>query len=170
VCKTSKPCATGATREDEISGLSRFSRQSRESRRYNSMRLFALSIRPLRHGVCVPASMMAQGRITLGAVIVVGVVLILPHQILAQQSTAPPSSLSTRPLIPDHTESELRPSCDLCRKPEGRPGSDLRPQQLRREKGLRPHKNAKGTHRSLDQSLKSTLPHHPLTPPEDQGQ
>jgi len=134
-----------------------------------SMRLFALSIRPLRHGVCVPASMMAQGRTTLGALITVGVVIIFPHQILAQQSSAPPSSLSTRPLIPDHTESELRPSCDLCRKPEGRSGSDLRSQQLRREKGLRPHKNAKGTHSSLDQSLKSTLPRHPLASPEDQG-
>ena len=160
----------GTSREDERSNPSRFSRKSRESRRYNSMRLFALSIRPLRHGVCVPASMMARGRTTLGALIAVGVVLIFPHQILAQQSTAPPSSLSTRPLIPDHTESELRPSCDHCRKPEGRPGSDLRPQRPPREKGLRPHKNAKGTHRSLDQSLKSTLPRRPLAPPEDQEQ
>lgn len=136
---------------------------------YNSMRLFALSIRPLWHGVCVPASMMAQGRTMLGALIALGVVLIFPHQILAQQSTAPLSSLSTRLLTPDHTESEIRTSCDLCRKPEGRPGSDLRPKRRGREKGLRPHKNTKGTHRSLDQSLKSTLPRHPLASPEDQG-
>jgi hypothetical protein len=135
---------------------------------YNSMRLFALSTRPLWHGVCVPARIMAQGRITFGALIAVGVILVFPHQVPAQQSTAPPSSLSTRPLTPGHTESELRPSCDLCRKPERRPGSDLRPHRPHREKGLRPHKNAKGTHRSIDQSLKSTLPRHPLAPPEVQ--
>ena len=134
------------------------------------MRLFALSIRPLWHGVCVPASIMAQGQTTFVALIAIGVILIVPHQVSAQQSTTPPSSLSTRPLAPGTTESEIRTSCDLCRKPDERPGSDLRPQRLHREKGLRPHKNAKGTHRSLDQSLKSTLPRHPLTPPEDQGQ
>jgi hypothetical protein len=174
--ETSKPCATGATREDETSDPSRFSRKSRESqakneiRRYNSMRLFALSIKPRWHGACVPANIMAQGRITFAALITVGFILVFPHGVPAQQSTAPPSSLSTRPLVPGSTESELRPSCDLCRKPEERPGSDLRPQRLRREKGLRPHKNAKGTHRSFDQSIKSTLPRHPLVPPESQGQ
>ncbi len=166
----SKPCATGATREDEISDLPHFSHQSRESRRYNSMRLFALSIRPLRHGVCVPASMMARSRTTLGALIAVGALLIVSHQVSAQPSTAPPSSLSTRPLAPGSSESEIRTSCDLCRKPEGKSGSDLRLQRLGREKGLRPRKNPKGTHRSLDQSLKSTLPHHPLTPPDSQAQ
>ena len=31
---------------------------------------------------------------------------------------------------------------------------------------MRPHKSAKETHRSLDQSLKSTLPRRPLVPPE----
>lgn len=134
------------------------------------MRLFALSIRPLRHGVCVPASMMARGRTTLGALIAVGVILIFPYQVPAQQSTAPPSSLSTRPLAPGSSESEIRTSCDLCRKPEGKPGSDLRPQRLHREKGLRPRKNPKGTHRSFDQSLKSTLPHRPLAPPDSQEQ
>ena len=105
-----------------------------------------------------------------GALIVVGVILVFPPLVSAQQSTAPLSSLSTRPLTLEHTESEIRTSCDLCRKPEGRPGSDLRPQRPRREKGLRPHKNAKGTHRSLDQSLKSTLPRHPLVPQEVRGQ
>ena len=152
---------------------SRFSRKSRESRaknsirRYNSTRLFALSIRPLWHEVCVPAGIMAQGRTTFAALIAVGVILVFPHQVPAQQSTAPPSSLSTTHLAPGGTESELRPSCDLCRKPEGRPRSDLRPHRLHHEKGLRPHKNAKGTHRSLDQSIKSTLPHRPLVPPQD---
>ena len=137
---------------------------------YSSMRLFALSIRPLWHGVCFPAGIMAQGRTTFGVLIGIGVILVFPHQVPAQQSTAPPSSLSTTPLAPVTTESELRPSCDLCRKPERRPESDLHLHRLHREKGLRPHKNAKGTHRSFDQSLKSTLPHHPLAPPEGQGQ
>ena len=134
------------------------------------MRIFVLSTRPLWHGVCVPASIMAQGQTTFGALIAIGFILVFPHQVPAQPSTAPPSSLSTRPLAPGATESELRPSCDLCRKPDARAGSDLRPHRLHREKKLRPHKNAKGTHRSLDQSLKSTLPRRPLAPPESQGQ
>jgi hypothetical protein len=137
---------------------------------YCSMRLFALSTKPLWHGGCVPASIMAQSRTMFGALIAVGCILVFPQQVPAQQSTAPPSSLSTTPLAPVTTESELRPSCDLCRKPERRPGSDLRPHRLRREKGLHPHKNAKGAHRSMDQSIKSTLPRHPLAPPEVQGQ
>jgi len=174
VSETSKPYATGATREDETSDPSRFSRKSRatrtnrERRRHSSMRLFRLSTKPLWHGVCVPASFMAQGRTTFGALIAVGVILVCPYLIPAQQSTAPPSSLSTRPLAPGATESELRPSCDLCRKPNARAGSDFKPHRLHREKGLRPHKKAKGTHRSMDQSLKSTLPCRPLAPSEDQ--
>ena len=134
------------------------------------MRLFRLSTKPLWHGVCVPASIMAQGRTMFGAVIAVGCILVFPYQTPAQQSTAPPSSLSTRPLAHESTESELRPSCDLCRKPDARAGSDIKPLRLHREKGLRPHKSAKGTHRSLDQSLKSTLPRRPLVPPEVQEQ
>ena len=191
--ETSKPYATGARRSlkfrtlqpsDRLTrpafraSLARLARIARYERRftnddvldYNSMPLFALSIRPLRHGVCIPANIMAQGRTTFGALIAVGVILIFPHQVPAQQSTAPPSSFSTRPLTPSHTESELRTSCDLCRKPERKPGSDLRPQRLRREKGLRPHKNAKGTHRSFDQILKATLPRRPLSPPDAQEQ
>ena len=156
----------------------RFSRKSRESRaknerrRHSSMRLFALSTstKPLWHGVCVPASTMAQGRATFGAVIAVGIILVFPHQVPAQPSTAPPSSLSTRPLAPGSSESELRGSCDLCRRSERRGGSDLRPYRLHREKGLRLHKSAKGTHRSLDQALKSTLPRRPILPPEGHGQ
>ena len=155
---------------------SRFSRKSRESRaknekrRHSSMRLFALSIRPLWHGVCFLVNVMTQDRTPFGALIAIGCILVFPHQVPAQQSTAPPSSLFTRPLTPGQTESELRPSCDLCRKPDARAGSDLKPFRLHREKGLRPHKNAKGTHRSLDQSLKATLPRRPLAPPEVQGQ
>src|SRR2546428_1074966 len=151
VSETSKPCATGATRE---------------RLRQSSMRLFRLSTKPLWHDVCFPASIMAQGRTTFGAFIAVGVILVCPHLIPAQPSTAPPSSLSTRPLAPGATESELRPSCDLCRKPDARAGSDVKPHRLHREKGLRPHKQAKGTHRSFDQSLKSTLPCRPLARPE----
>ena len=134
------------------------------------MRIFVLSTRPLWHGVCVPANIMAQTRTTFVIQIAVGFILVLAHQVTAQQSTAPPSSLSTTPLAPGTTESELRPSCDLCRKSERRAGSDLRPHRLHREKGLRLHKNAKGTYRSMDQSLKSTLSRHPLAPPEGQGQ
>jgi len=134
------------------------------------MRIFVLSTRPLWHGVCVPANIMALARTTFVALIAVGFILVFPHQIPAQPSTAPPSSLSTKPLGTEETESKLRGSCDLCRKPEGRPGSELRPQRPRREKGMRPHRNAKGTHRSLDQTIKSTLPHRPLALPEGQGQ
>jgi hypothetical protein len=160
----------GTTREDERSNPSRFSRKSSESRRYNSMRLFTMSIRQSWHSMCVPANIMTPGRTMLGLLIAVGVLLIFSHQVPAQPSTAPPSSLSTRPLAPGSSESEIRTSCDLCRKPEGKPGSDLRPQRLRREKGLRPRKNPKGTHRSLDQSLKSTLPRRPFAPPDSQAQ
>jgi hypothetical protein len=105
-----------------------------------------------------------------GVLIAVGVILICPHLIPAQQSTAPPSSLSTRPLAPGSTEPEHRPSSDLCRKPDASAGSNIKPHRLHREKGLRPHKTAKGTHRSLDHSLKSTLPRRPLAPPEAQGE
>ena len=124
-----KSCETSKTRAKRESGISvsptlfaqvRDSREERDTR-YNSMRLFALSTRPLWHGVCVPASIMAQGRTTFGALIAIGFILVFPHQVPAQQSTAPPSSLSTTPLAPVTTESELRPSCDLCRKPERRP-------------------------------------------------
>jgi len=137
---------------------------------YNSTRIFALSTRPFWHGACLPAKIMAQGQTTFGALIAIGFILVFPHQIPAQQSTAPPSSLSTRPLVPGSTESELRPSCDLCRKPDARAGINIKPHRLHREKRLRPHKSAKGTLRSLDQSLKSTLPRRPLAPPEVQGQ
>ena len=100
---------------------------------------------------------MAQGRTTFGAFIAVGVILVCPHLIPAQPSTAPPSSLSTRPLAPGATESELRPSCDLCRKPEPQTGSTLNPHRLHREKGLHPHKKPKGMRRSSSRSVRSLL-------------
>jgi hypothetical protein len=134
------------------------------------MRLFALSIRPLWHGLCFPTNIMARGRTTFAVLIAIGCILIFPHQVPAQQSTAPPSSLSTRPLAPESSDSELRPSCDLCRKPDARVESGIKPYRLRREKGMRPHKTPKGTHRSLDQSLKATLPRRHITPQEGQGQ
>ena len=130
------------------------------------MRLLVLSISPPRHGPCFLATIMAQVRTTFVALIAIGFFLLFSHQVPAQPSTAPPSSLETRALTPESTESELRGSCDLCRKLEKRAGSDLRPQRRHREKGLRPHKNPKGTHRSLDQLLKSTLPRRPLVPQE----
>ena len=107
---------------------------------------------------------MAQSQTTFGALIAVGFILVFPHQVPAQQSTAPPSSLSTWPLAPGATESELRPACDLCRKPEGRAGSDLRPHRLHREKGLHPHKKPKGLRRSSSRSIRSLLRRQALAP------
>lgn len=113
---------------------------------------------------------MAQNRSKSVALIVLGFILIIPHEGPAQPTTAPPSSLSTRPLNPESAESDLRGSCDLCRKPETQVGSGLRPHRSHREKGLRSHKIAKGAHRSLDQALKSTLPKRPLQPAVSQEQ
>ena len=107
---------------------------------------------------------MAQGRTTFAVLIAVSFILIFPHQVPAQQSTTPPSSLSTRPLAPGTTESELRPSCDLCRKPEGRTGSDLRSHRLHREKGLHPHKKPKGMRRSSRRSVRSLLRRQAFAP------
>ena len=149
---------------------SRFSRKSRESRRYNTMRLFALSIRPLWHGLCLSTNIMTQGRTTFAALIAVGCILLFPNQVPAQQSTAPPSSLPTKPLAAESSESEIRPSCELCRQPDPRAENSIKPYRLRREKGLRPHKSPKGTHRSFDQSIKATLPRRHIAPQEGQGQ
>jgi len=140
---------------------------SSDNESHCSMRIFTLSTRQLWHELCDLVRNMAQSRTLFGALIAIGVILIFPHEVPAQPSTVPPSSLSTTPLTPGSTESELHPSCDLCRKPEGRPGSDLRPH---RHKGLHPRKKAKGIHRSLDQSLKSTLPRHSTARSVGQGQ
>lgn len=86
--------------------------------------------------------------------------LLIPHGVFAQQTTIPPSSLATTPLSPDETASGQLPFCDLCRKPEPRAGSDLRPHRLPRDKALRSHKKPKGMHRSNRRSLKSLLPHY----------
>jgi micrococcal nuclease len=107
---------------------------------------------------------MGQGRATFAAVIAVGCILVFPYQVPAQQSTAPPSSLSTTPLAPGATESELRGSCDLCRKPEPRAGSSLNPHRLHREKGLHPHKKPKGVRRSSSRSVRSLLRRQALAP------
>lgn len=96
--------------------------------------------------------------------IAIGIILVLPHQGSAQQSTAPPSALSTKPLAPETTESELRPSCDLCRKPDARAGSDLRPHRLHREKELHPHKKPKGLRRSHSRSFRSLLRRQAFAP------
>ena len=132
------------------------------------MRLFPLSTKPPWHRVCFTRSM-AQRQTMFAALIAVCIIMLFPHLVPAQQSTAPPSSLSTRPLGPGASESEIQPSCDLCRRPAAKPGSTLQARRLHREKGLRPHKSPKGTHHSLDQSLKSTLPRRSLSPPEGQG-
>jgi hypothetical protein len=86
--------------------------------------------------------------------------LITPHVVPAQQSTAPPSSLSTTPLSPGDYASGQLPFCDLCRKPERRAGSNVRPHRLPRNQALRPHKKPKGMHRPSRRSLRSLLPHH----------
>lgn len=150
----------GATREDERSNLSRFSRKSRESRQYNTMRLFLLSTVHPWHGLCVPTKTMATARIPFVLLITIGFLCGSPQPGTAQPTSAPPSSLPTTPLSSGSTESELRPSCDLCRKPEGRAGSDVRPRRLKRHKGLHPQKQTSGRHRSAEQAMKSTLPHH----------
>jgi len=86
--------------------------------------------------------------------------LFTPQVLPAQQSTAPPSSLSTTPLTPGDYGSGQLPLCDLCRKPDSRAGSDVRPHRLPRDKALRPHKKPKGMHRPSRHSLRSLLPHH----------
>ena len=95
-------------------------------------------------------------------VMVSSIILIVmtPQVSPAQQSTAPPSSLPTIPLSPGENASGQLPFCDLCRKPEPRTGSDLRPHRLPHDKALRSHKKPKGMHRPSRHSLRSLLPHH----------
>ncbi|MBU6432508.1 MAG: thermonuclease family protein [Nitrospirae bacterium] len=107
---------------------------------------------------------MALGRTSLGALVAIGFILVFPREVPAQQSTVPPSSLSTTPLAPEATGSELRPSCDLCWKPDARAGSDLRPHRLHREKGLHPHEKPKGLRRSSSRSFRSLLRRQALAP------
>ncbi len=107
---------------------------------------------------------MAQSQATFVALIAVGIILFAPQQVSAQQSTAPPSSLSTRPLAPRATESEIRTSCNLCRKPDVRAWSELRPHRLHREKGLHPHKKPKGMRRPSSRSVRSLLRRQAFAP------
>ncbi len=79
-----------------------------------------------------------------------------------QPSSAPPSSLPVTPLSQDGGARDGLASCELCRAPEGRPGSDLKLHRRHRDKDLHPHKKAKGFSKSSQRSLKSQLPHHKL--------
>lgn len=115
---------------------------------------FSVVNRPLWHGLCFSARIMTQDRAPFAAYIAIGFILICSHQILAQPSTAPPSSLSTRP---GELESKLRPSCDLCRKPAPQAGSTIHPHRLHREKWLHPHKRRNGLRRSPSRSFQSLL-------------
>ena len=82
----------------------------------------------------------------------------------AQPSTAPPSSLPTTPLsaTSNHDDASLRPSCDLCRPLQGRPGSDLKRHRLPRNPELRPHRQAPNTTKSPTRSTMNQLPHRKL--------
>lgn len=95
--------------------------------------------------------------------------LVLPLSLegASPSSTLPPSSLQTHPLNPALTESEIHTSCDLCRKLERRPGSDLRGTRPRRRGMSRPRRKPNEVHRSIDQSMKSTLPTRKLEPARD---
>ena len=121
------------------------------------MRLLGIRMgRALRTSACARRS--RQGY--LSAVVWSAILtLITPHILPAQQSTAPPSSLPATPLSPTDNVSGQLPSCDLCRKPESRAGSDIRPHRLPRDKALHPHKKPKGMHRPSRHSLRSLLPH-----------
>ena len=85
-----------------------------------------------------------------------------PAPIVAQPSTAPPSSLAVTPLTPSSNDSAELGLCELCRPLEGRRGSDLARQRRPRDPQLHPHNKAPGVSRSLKRSLNSQLPHHKL--------
>jgi hypothetical protein len=53
-------------------------------------------------------------------------------------------------------------SCDLCRRLEGRRGSDLERHRRPRDPHLHPTKKAPGITKSLKRSFKSQLPHRKL--------
>ena len=79
-----------------------------------------------------------------------------------QPSSAPPSSLPVNPLSPALSDPTGVQSCDLCRRLEGRPGSDLERHRRPRDPSLRPNKKAPGITKSLKRSFKSQLPHRKL--------
>ena len=100
--------------------------------------------------------------------IVTSTIIDLAMLAYSQPSSAPPSSLSTTPLSPNsHTSDEIV-SCDLCRKLEGRPGSELKPHRRPRDKDLHTHKKAQGISKSLQRSLTSQLPHRKLVDTDKQ--
>jgi hypothetical protein len=81
----------------------------------------------------------------------------------AQPSSAPPSSLAVNPLSPTLSDpAGGHQSCDLCRRLEGRPGSDLERHRRPLDPRLHPNKKAPGMTKSLKRSFKSQLPHRKL--------
>src|SRR5262245_43646884 len=88
-------------------------------------------------------------------------ILVLTAPAYSQPSTAPSSSLPTTPLSPDSTPEGIA-SCELCRKLEGRPGSDLKLHRRPRDKDLHTHKKTQGISKSFKRSLRSQLPHRKL--------
>ncbi|HEY6972982.1 MAG TPA: hypothetical protein VI359_01635, partial [Nitrospiraceae bacterium] len=96
------------------------------------MRLLGIRMgRALRTPACARRSRQGYLSVVVWSAILT---LITPHILPAQQSTAPPSSLPATPLSPSDNVSGQLPSCDLCRKPESRAGSDVRPHRLPRDK------------------------------------
>ena len=106
-------------------------------------------------------NVMAASSVGLALVMIVTFTMPL-YENLAQPSTAPPSSLETRPLSPEGEAQSLPQNCESCWKPERRAGSNLRLHRRHRDLGLHPRKKSKGIHRSLNHALKSTLPRDPL--------
>ena len=92
-----------------------------------------------------------------------------PTPIVAQPSTAPPSSLAVTPLAPSAIDSTEIGACELCRPLEGRRGSDLARHRRPKDPQLHPHKTAPGVSRSLKKSLYSQLPHRRLDGTQKEG-
>src|SRR5262245_46924923 len=101
-------------------------------------------------------------------IIMTSTILVLTIPAYSQPSTALSSSLPTTLLSPDSNTPEGIASCELCRKLEGRPGSDLKLHRRPRDKGMHTHKKAKGISKSPKQSLRSQLPHRKLQERDDE--
>jgi len=86
----------------------------------------------------------------------------------SQQSTVPPSSLSTTPLSPSKSAQDGIASCELCRNLEGRPGSDLKLHRRHIDQDLHAHKKAKGL--SSKRGFRNPLPRRKLDEGEYQRQ
>ena len=86
--------------------------------------------------------------------------LITPHVMPAQQSTAPPSSLPTTPLAPGENVSGQLPSCDLCRTPEPRRGMTSIPTDFLETKPFISTRNPRGAPSESPQSqISAAAPH-----------